>query len=180
MVVVCLFFRRGKYEDALDITQQAYAINSHEPMTNYFLGNLLALVKTNHTAAQEHYRRTLTIDPTNIYARRQLRLSYCHTMYKAWESIDCSEKKTQYTDDKSSSIESMKCNSMLSEKNSKTSETTVNVPSSGSSTSSEHDPNLPCMLSSLSCDSDLNRRTDRKISLLSFSSTNRVGYSFFN
>ena len=134
---------RGKYEDALDLTQQAYAINSHEPMTNYFLGNLLALVKNNHTAAQEHYRRTLTIDPTNIYARRQLRLSYCHTMYKAWESIDCSEKKN-HADDKYPSTESMKCNSLLSEKNPKQSETTINVPGS------ELDPNHPCMLSCLS------------------------------
>lgn len=141
----CFFFHRGKYEDALDLTQQAYAINSHEPMTNYFLGNLLALVKNNHTAAQEHYRRTLTIEPTNIYARRQLRLSSCHTMYKAWESIDCSEKKNQ-VDDKSSTIESTKCNSILSEKTHKSSETHMNAPGSGSSTSFEHDPNLLCML----------------------------------
>lgn len=128
----------------MDLTQQAYAINSHEPMTNYFLGNLLALVKNNHTAAQEHYRRTLTIDPTNIYARRQLRLSYCHTMYKSWESIDCSEKKKTNADDKSASIESMKCNSMLSETNDKQYHTNLGLPSSASA--SDHDQLLQCML----------------------------------
>ncbi|CAF4611118.1 unnamed protein product [Rotaria sp. Silwood1] len=86
----------GKYEDALDLTEQAYTINSHEPITNYFLGNLLALTKNNHTAAQEYYRRTLTIDPTHIYARRQLRLSYCYTMYTAWEMMSCSNDKNIY------------------------------------------------------------------------------------
>ncbi|CAF3559267.1 unnamed protein product [Rotaria sordida] len=86
----------GKYEDALDLTEQAYSINSHEPITNYFLGNLLALIKNNHTAAQEYYRRTLTIDPTHIYARRQLRLSYCYTMYTAWEIMSCSNDKNNY------------------------------------------------------------------------------------
>ena len=85
-----ILYHRGKYEDALDLIQQAYSINSHEPITNYFLGNLLALTKNNHTAAQECYRRTLAIDPTHIYARRQLRLSYCYQMHMAWKRMDCS------------------------------------------------------------------------------------------
>jgi hypothetical protein len=87
---VILFFR-GKYEDALDVTMNAYTVNSHEPITNYFLGNLLVLTKNNHTAAQEYYRRSLAIDPMHIYARRQLRLSYCFTMHKTWEMLGCTD-----------------------------------------------------------------------------------------
>ncbi len=140
-----LFFR-GKYEDALDLTQQAYAINSHEPITNYFLGNLLALTKNNHTAAQEYYRRTLAIDPTNIYARRQLRLSYCHTMHRTWEKMGCT-KKGKNCD----SSESTTCNSMLSNSNDKESDTTMAVAKSDTYLSTYRDRNTPCMLCFVSC-----------------------------
>jgi tetratricopeptide (TPR) repeat protein len=137
-----VFFSRGKYEDALDLTQQAYSINSHEPITNYFLGNLLVLTKNNHTAAQEYYRRILSIDPTNIYARRQLRLSYCHTMHTTWEAMDCTENKNN-CDEKTMQTKSMKCNSMLSEKQD---DTTMASANSGSYSSSYHDQNTQCML----------------------------------
>jgi tetratricopeptide (TPR) repeat protein len=133
-------FHRGKYEDALDLTQQAFSINSHEPITNFFLGNLLALTKNNHTAAQDYYRRTLTIDPTHIYARRQLRLSYCYIMHATWELMDCSEKK-ENCDEKSIQTESMKYNSMFSEKNYKQYDTTITLANSVS------DRNTQCMLS---------------------------------
>ena len=137
-----LFYHRGKYEDALDLTQQAFSINSHEPITNYFLGNLLALTKHNHTAAQDYYRRTLTIDPTNIYARRQLRLSYCFVMHATWESMACSERKTG-CDEKSIQEESMKFHSVLSEKIYKQYDTTITIANSGSHV---NDRNVQCML----------------------------------
>ncbi len=140
---MCFF--RGKYEDALDLTQQAYSINSHEPITNYFLGNLLALTKNNHTAAQEYYRRTLTIDPTHIYARRQLRLSYCYTMHTTWETLGCTDNKNN-CDEKNIQTESMKCNSMLCNQNSKKYDTTIALDNSGSYLTSYHDRNTPCML----------------------------------
>jgi tetratricopeptide (TPR) repeat protein len=140
-----LFYFRGKYEDALDLTQQAYSINSHEPITNYFLGNLLALTKNNHTAAQEYYRRTLAIDPTQIYARRQLRLSYCHTMHTAWETMGCSDNKNN-CDEKNLQTESMKSHSMLSNQNSKQDDTTTALANSGTYVSSYHHQNTQCML----------------------------------
>jgi hypothetical protein len=107
------------------------------------LGNLLALTKNNHTTAQEYYRRTLTIDPTNIYARRQLRLSYCHTMHTAWETMGCTDNNC---DEKTSQTESMKCNSMLSEKNDKQYDTTTSLADSGTYLSSYHNQNTQCML----------------------------------
>ena len=129
----------------MDLTQQAYAINSHEPLTNFFLGNLLALTKNNHTAAQDYYRRTLTIDPTNIYARRQLRLSYCHTMYTNWEKIECSPSTKTNCNDKSNSIESTKCNSILSEKAYRQHDVDTTLTSSQTSTNSNDQQTSRCM-----------------------------------
>lgn len=146
---------RGKYEDALDLTQQAFSINSHEPITNYFLGNLLALTKNNHTAAQEYYRRTLTIDPTHIYARRQLRLSYCYTMHTTWELLGCSDNKNN-CDEKNLQVESMKCNSILSKQNPKpydttTITTTMPLDNGGIYVSSYDYQNSQCMLCFVYC-----------------------------
>ncbi len=145
------FTFRGKYEDALDLTQKAYSINSHEPTTNYFLGNLLALTKNNHTAAQEYYRRALAIDPTHIYARRQLRLSYCYTMHTTWEMMGCSDNKNP-CDEKSIRTESMKCNLMLSDQNYKPHDTTTTLAHTSTYLSAYHYQNTQCMLlSSFAC-----------------------------
>ncbi|UJR27344.1 hypothetical protein I4U23_008637 [Adineta vaga] len=156
----------GKYEDALDLTQQAYSINSHEPTTNYFLGNLLVLTKNNHTAAQEYYRRTLTIDPTHIYARRQLRLSYCYTMHTTWEMMGCSDNKNS-CDEKTIRSESMKCNLMLSLQNQKSRETTMALAHSGIYSSSYHDQNTQCQKSLGDNRSSIDRWLNRSSSILS-------------
>ena len=107
-------FFRGKYEDALDLTQQAMNVNSHEPITNYFFANLLALTKNNHTAAQEYYRRTLAIDPIHIYARRQLRLSYCYTMHTTWELLGCTNNEGNCNEENIRAT-SMRCSLLLSQ-----------------------------------------------------------------
>lgn len=133
---------RGKYEDALDLTQQAFTINSHEPITNYLLGNLLALTKNNHTAAQEYYRRTLAIDPTHIYARRQLRLSYCHIMHTAWDVMGCTDNK-DHCDEQNIRAASMKCNLLYSHQHYKVYDTTSAFASTDSSCD---DRSNQCML----------------------------------
>ena len=133
---------RGKYEDALDLTQQAFNINAHEPITNYFLGNLLALTKNNHSAAQEYYRRTLAIDPTHIYARRQLRLSYCYTMHTTWELMGCTDNKKD-CDDANIRALSIKCTLLSSQQNYHVYDATVT-----SAHSDRHcdEQNIQCML----------------------------------
>ncbi|CAF0898291.1 unnamed protein product [Adineta steineri] len=156
----------GKYEDALDLTQQAYSINSHEPITNYFLGNLLALTKNNHTAAQEYYRRTLTIDPTHIYARRQLRLSYCHTMHTTWEMMGCLDNKN-HCDEKTVRAESMKYTLMLSDQNYKLSDTTMALAHSSTYLTSYHDRNAQCQQSNIDNRSSMDRWLNRSSSISS-------------
>lgn len=118
-------------------------MNSHEPITNYLLGNLLALTKHNYTAAQEYYRRALSIDPTHIYAHRQLRLSYCYAMYTAWETVTCSNDKDK-CDKGSVPSESTNNNLMLSNQNYKPHETTMPIVNTASYMS-YHYRNTQCM-----------------------------------
>ncbi|CAF2261216.1 unnamed protein product [Rotaria magnacalcarata] len=156
----------GKYEDALDLTEQAHAINSHEPITNYLLGNLLALTKHNHTAAQEYYRRTLTVDPTNIYARRQLRLSYCYTMHTAWEMMSYSNDKMNYNKKSSPPIESMNHNLMLSNQNYNPHENAMSISNSATCMSYSHQ-NAQCHQSLVDNRSSIDRWLNRSCSISS-------------
>jgi tetratricopeptide (TPR) repeat protein len=138
----CLIYNlRGKYEDALDLTQQAHNINVHEPIINYFLGNLLALTKNDHMIAQEYYRRTLAIDPTHIYARRQLRLSYCYTMHQTWELLGCTNNK-ENCDEKSIRTLSIRCNLLLSHQSYRIYDATM---ASATSRTHCHEGNTKCM-----------------------------------
>ncbi|CAF1042251.1 unnamed protein product [Adineta ricciae] len=157
----------GKYEDALDITQQAYSINSHEPTTNYFLGNLLALTKNNHTAAQEYYRRTIAIDPAHVHAYRQLRLSYCYTMHSTWEMMSCSSDNEKHCDEKSVRSESTKRNLMLSVPNSKIRDATMVLDYSRTYSSSYYNRNTQCQRSLLDNRSSIDRWLNRSSSVSS-------------
>ncbi|CAF0875933.1 unnamed protein product [Didymodactylos carnosus] len=74
----------GKYEDALDITLEAYSVNSNEPITNFFLGNLLSLTKQNYSGAISHYQHALEVDSDHIYSKRYLRVIKCYLDYKIW------------------------------------------------------------------------------------------------
>jgi len=66
-------------------------------------------------------------------------------MHTTWETLGCTDNKNN-CDEKNIQTESMKCNSMLCNQNSKKYDTTIALDNSGSYLSSYHDRNTPCML----------------------------------
>jgi len=71
-------------------------------------------------------------------------------MHTTWEIMGCSDNKNN-CDEKTIQTESMKCNSMLSNQNSKQYDTTMALANSGTYASSYHYQNTQCMLCFVDC-----------------------------
>ncbi|XP_067656212.1 tetratricopeptide repeat protein 17-like isoform X3 [Haliotis asinina] len=75
-----IFYRYGRYDDAVTVLRDALSVNDWEPSTHFFFGNVL-WATNNYTGAVWHYRRALEGDPDNVEAFNTLRAIRCHQKY---------------------------------------------------------------------------------------------------
>uniref|UniRef100_A0A0L8GXM0 Uncharacterized protein n=3 Tax=Octopus bimaculoides TaxID=37653 RepID=A0A0L8GXM0_OCTBM len=74
-----ILYRVGRYDDAIVVIKDALMINSVEPLTNYFLGNLLVATQ-NYTGAVWHYEQAL-VEPYGL-----------KEAYSALRAVKCQQK----------------------------------------------------------------------------------------
>ncbi|XP_046360680.2 tetratricopeptide repeat protein 17-like isoform X1 [Haliotis rufescens] len=75
-----IFYRYGRYDDAVTVLRDALSVNDWEPSTHFFFGNVL-WATNNYTGAVWHYRRALEGHPDNVEAFNTLRAIRCHQKY---------------------------------------------------------------------------------------------------
>ncbi|KAK3594378.1 hypothetical protein CHS0354_032887 [Potamilus streckersoni] len=90
-----ILYRWGRYEDAMIVMKDALAVNSFEPTTQYFYGNLLWAMK-NYTGAMAHFKEALEIKPEYEDALEALQALKCfHLYHESAQSAAPLETETQ-------------------------------------------------------------------------------------
>ncbi|XP_041366225.1 tetratricopeptide repeat protein 17-like isoform X2 [Gigantopelta aegis] len=75
-----IFYKYGRFEDAVIVLREALSVNPWEPQTHFFFGNVLWASK-NYTGAVWHYRESMDGDPANEDCLNTLRAIRCHQKY---------------------------------------------------------------------------------------------------